>query len=128
MNAPDSRTLFERIGGAEFLDRLVGRFYDKVLDDPVLGPFFAHTSMAKLRMMQKEFLGAMLDGPMRYTGVGLSHAHANRGITLEHYRQFANLFLETLKEEGVAQGDIDQVLDRLNIYADDIRSKTSASG
>ena len=58
----------------------------------------------------------------------LSHAHAGRGISLHHYRIFANHFLETLRSQGVDREDIEGVLDRMNLYADDIRSKTSASG
>jgi hemoglobin len=127
MNKPRP-TLYERLGGQSALAVLVDEFYDRVLADPELAPFFAHTSIEKLRRMQSEFLASMLDGPVQYTGVALSHAHAGRGITLHHYRLFANHFLETLKDRGVAPEDIALVLDRLNLYADDIRSKTSATG
>lgn len=125
---PTAPTLHERLGGQQGLELVVTRFYDRVLTDPELAPFFKNTAMDKLHRMQTEFLGAMLDGPVKYTGVALSHAHAGRGITLHHYRLFANHFLEVLKAFGVAREDIDTVLDRMNLYADDIRSKTSASG
>jgi hemoglobin len=121
-------TLYDRIGGAAALEKIVDRFYDRVLADPELAPFFEHSSMDKLRGMQREFLGAMLGGPMRYTGSSLSQAHAGRGITLSHYRRFADHFLDTLQDMGVAKQDMDEVLDRLNMYADDIRGNAPAGG
>ncbi len=37
-------TVFEWAGGAEAFLRLTEVFYDKVLDDPILAPVFAHMS------------------------------------------------------------------------------------
>lgn len=128
MNDPDDRPLYDRIGGEERLGPLFDRLLARVLADPDLGPFFERMPADRLKSMQSEFLGAMFDGPMQSTGVGLSHIHAGLGITLEHYRRFADLFLETLREEGIDEADVNQVLDRLNIHADDIRGKASASG
>lgn len=127
MNQP-IMTLYDRIGGEPALDRIVDRFYNTVLADPELAPFFRNSSMDKVRCMQREFLGAMLGGPIAYTGASLSHAHAGLGITLDHYRRFMGLFLDTLKAVGVAREDIDEVVDQMNMYADDIRSNTPSSG
>ena len=38
---PKVPTLYEWLGGAEALDRLIARFYEKVPADPLLEPLFA---------------------------------------------------------------------------------------
>ena len=61
-------TLFERVGGEQTIAEVVYNFYERVLADPELKPFFKNTSMDKLRRMQREFFSAALDGPIKYTG------------------------------------------------------------
>ena len=42
------KTLFEQIGGAETVAQLIDQFYDRVLGDEELAPFFEQTSMDRL--------------------------------------------------------------------------------
>ena len=49
------QTLFERVGGKQVIAELIDEFYDRVLVDPELKPFFKDTSVDKLRRMQREF-------------------------------------------------------------------------
>jgi hemoglobin len=58
------QTLFERVGGEQTIRELIHEFYDRVVADPELKPFFINTSMDKLRRMQREFFSAALDGPI----------------------------------------------------------------
>ena len=73
--------LYERIGGEEAIARIVDRFYDRVVADPQLGPFFRATSMDKLRRKQREFFAAVLDGPQSYTGLALTQARMPGGAS-----------------------------------------------
>ncbi len=50
------------------ISEVIDEFYDRVLADPDLKPFFRNTSMDKLRRMQREFFSAALDGPITYSG------------------------------------------------------------
>lgn len=77
----NEQTLYDRIGGAGALARLIDEFYDRVLADPELAPFFAETSMDKQRRMQREFFAAALDGPQTMSDIDLAYAHHGRGIT-----------------------------------------------
>ena len=45
------QTLFERLGGEAAIAELIHDFYDRVLADPELKPFFKHTSIDKLRIL-----------------------------------------------------------------------------
>ena len=60
----NQQTLFERVGGKQAIAELVDKFYDRVVADPELKPFFKNVSMDKIRRMQREFFSAALDGPI----------------------------------------------------------------
>ena len=81
----ENQTLFERIGGKHVIATLIHEFYDRVVADPELKPFFTETSMDKLRRMQRQFFSAALDGPITYTGKPLGHIHHGRGISRHHF-------------------------------------------
>jgi len=64
--AEQTPTLFAWAGGAEALRRLTEVFYDRVLDDPVLAPVFAHMSPDH-RAHVALWLGEVFGGPTTYT-------------------------------------------------------------
>ena len=84
------QTLFARIGGEKPIAELIDDFYDRVLADPELKPFFKNIAMDKLRRMQREFFSAALDGPITYTGKPLGHVHHGRGITKRHFALYVD--------------------------------------
>jgi truncated hemoglobin YjbI len=99
-------SLFEKIGGADALDAAVDRFYEKVLADNELAPFFEGTNMRRMRAMQKGFLSMALGGPVLYSGRDLSRAHAllrERGMGEKHVDKVGSLLLGTLREMEVPE-------------------------
>jgi hemoglobin len=116
------QTLYERVGGEETIEHLVGAFYVRVLADTELEPFFRDTSMEKQRRMQRVFFAVALGGPIEYTGRPLGDAHRGLGITTEHMTRFVGHLLDTLKGVGVDEADTDEIIARINTYADDILS------
>ena len=116
----ESGTLYERLGGEAKMATIIDRFYDRVLADPELEPYFRETSMEALRRMQTEFFGMALDGPQTYTGLSLYRAHSGRGITARHFSRFVSHLIETLKEFGATAKDINAVVSRISIHSDDI--------
>jgi hemoglobin len=123
----ESGTLYERLGGEARIATIIDQFYDRVLADPELEPYFRETPLDTLRRMQTEFFGMALDGPQTYSGLSLSRAHFGRGITSRHFSQFVSHLIETLKEHGVTAKDINAVVARLSIHADDIIGGTTIS-
>jgi len=129
MSAGTERTtLYERIGGQPAVGELIDRFYAKVVADPQLAPFFAHTALDKLRAMQREFFAAALDGPQDYSGLSLAQAHAGRGISSNDFSRYVSHLLETLNELGLPQRDIMAVVDRIATYAGDITGQANEAG
>ena len=121
-------TLFERVGGEQMIAEIVDDFYQRVLTDPELKPFFRNTSIDKLRSMQREFFGAALDGPITYTGKPLSHVHHGRGITKHHFTLFVNHLLDTLRDRGINDQDVTDIINRISTYANEITGDISSAG
>lgn len=125
--------LYLALGGEEGIERLVGKFYERVLADPVLAPFFEHVPMERLKMMQKEFFSQALGGPFFYSGHSLREVHANRGITKEHLRRFVGHLTATLEAAEAELGltlsrqDMDGVHSRIAIEADKITNEATDS-
>ena len=124
----NQQTLFQRVGGERAVAELIDRFYDSVVADPELQPFFENVSMAKLRRMQREFFSAALDGPINYSGRPLGHVHHGRGITKHHFSLYVGHLIDTLQSFAFKERDVQDIISRINTYADEITGDTSSGG
>jgi hemoglobin len=122
------QTLYERIGGEQAIAELIRKFYDRVSDDPELKPFFKNTSMEKLRRMQREFFSAALDGPITYTGRPLGHVHHGRGITKHHFSLYVDHLIHVLHGCEINDQDVQDLIGRINTYADEITGDAGSVG
>ena len=123
-----SDSLFERLGGATGVSRLVDDFYGRVLGDPELRPFFAGVPLDKLLRMQKEFFGAALGGPADYSGQDLARVHFGRGITRTHLTRFVEHLLATMQVHDIDSHSADQVVQRIARYSHDIVGEGQSDG
>jgi hemoglobin len=125
-------SLYERIGGEAAIEALVGEFYQRVLADEMLAPFFAGVSLEKLLTMQKEFFSEALGGPLVYSGRSMREVHAGRGINKRHLRRFTGHLLDVLKAHqetfGLKKKDINAIYSRIAIEADEISGGGTESG
>jgi len=102
-------SLYERLGGAAAVDAAVEKFYTKVLADDRIKHFFDGVEMDAQAKKQKAFLTVALGGPNRYTGRGMTRAHAPliaRGLTDSHFDAVVENLGQTLAELGVGSDDI----------------------
>jgi hemoglobin len=67
--------LYEQLGGFSVVRKLVSDFYDRVLDETDLEPFFDNTDMATLVDHQTKFWAMLLGGPASYTEDQMRHIH-----------------------------------------------------
>ena len=108
------RPLFERLGGEAALMGAVGLFYDKAINDPLVGPFFATLDMEAQTAKQVAFLSRAFDGPDEYRGRDLRTAHArlvrDLGLNGTHFQRIAELLEATLVEMAVPRPLVDEVL------------------
>ena len=123
-----TQSLYERGGGEAGVERLIGNFYERVLADAQLSPFFAGIPMAKLRRMQVEFFTSALGGPLQYSGRPLAHVHHGRGITTAHLRRFTEHLLASLQTLALSQQDIQSIYTRIALDADDVADDAAGLG
>lgn len=117
----ENTTLFERVGGAPFIENLVGDFYGRILSDPELRHFFESISVAHLKKMQAEFFAAALDGPISRTDYDLARIHKPLNITRGHLTRFVDHLIALLTErQAIDQKDAMAIVFRIAIYSNQI--------
>lgn len=103
-------SLYDAIGGRPALVAAVDKFFARLLDDPVLGPFFPGGVDVRHRCFVVTFLGQALGGPERYHGPDLGQAHGHLGITDALFDLTAAHLDATLDELGLPRRLIDRVI------------------
>ena len=102
-------SLYDRLGGFKTVRKAVSDFYDRVLDEDDLSPYFAETDMASLIDHQTKFISALLGGPASYTNDQLRHIHKGKRITAHEFGLVCELLIETLEDHDLEEDDISQV-------------------
>lgn len=107
---PAVAPLCERLGGPAAIAAVVESFYERVLADPELRPFFDGVPMDVLRGSQTRFLVQALGGPSEYRGPSMRHVHARMRITDRHFALVAGHLGATLAAAGASPAVIDEVV------------------
>jgi hemoglobin len=97
-------SVYERIGGEDAILAAANLFYDKVLADAQLAPFFAGLDMSQQVRKQVALMSWAFGGPDKYAYRPLDEAHAGlraRGLNDAHFDAVAGHLADTLKELGV---------------------------
>ncbi|MDX2141911.1 MAG: group 1 truncated hemoglobin [Rhodospirillaceae bacterium] len=98
-------TLLDRIGGDAAVTLAVDRFYDKILADALLAPFFAHSNMEQQRKKQARFLSSVMGGTAVNVDGYMRNAHRryvkDMGLTDRHFDAVAGHLQSTLNDLGV---------------------------
>jgi hemoglobin len=110
MTVTNTPTLFERLGGSASIDLAVDQFYERLLADPDLAPFFDGVPMARQRAHQKAFLAMALGGPDSYQGRSLEEAQTALAIDDHHVDLVAGHLSAVLIDLGVAPELVDEVI------------------
>ncbi|MCO6432495.1 MAG: chemotaxis protein [Deltaproteobacteria bacterium] len=103
-------SLFSRIGGLAAISATVEKFYDKVLADGMLKPFFKKVDMRWLKKQQTDFFVQALGGPANYKGADMKTAHESYPIVARHFERVATHLGDTLRELGVDRALIGEVM------------------
>jgi hemoglobin len=106
-------SLYERIGGEGKVRATVIRMYDKILDDPLLAPFFDSIDVEALRRSQMAFVTYAFGGPSAYHGRALREAHAGsvqKGLSDAHFDRVAQHLQAAMQEAGIAEALVQEAL------------------
>jgi len=103
-------SIYDRIGGAASLEAAVEAFYERVLADRELAPFFRDVNMKALKMRQRTFFAQALGAPVEYRGRDMRSTHAGLKITGRHFTLVAGHLTDTLRTLGVAADTTSEIL------------------
>lgn len=98
--------LFDKYGGMSKLRHVIMSFYDRVLDNDVIGDFFEDVDMAKLVDHQIKFFTMVLGGPAEFADGRLALAHRHLSVTHAQFNEIVVLLEETLVDAGFSNADI----------------------
>ena len=105
-----SLTCFDRAGGFSAVRKIVTDFYDRILDEPTIEPYFADVNMQKLVDHQAKFISQVMGGPTAFSDEALYRVHRPLGITQKDFRTVTTILRETLEDHGIDTDDIADVI------------------
>lgn len=97
--APETASLYDRLGGRPGLERLLSRFYERARNDALLGPIFGahiHDWDSHLQTVAN-FWSNHTGGPVLYRG-GMGR-HLRLGLQPEHFERWLALWRENAEIE-----------------------------
>jgi hemoglobin len=106
--------LYELLGGSVAVNTATLRFYEKVIADPSLAPYFKGLDM---ETQAKKFVGFMtmaMGGPHDYKGADLRKSHerlVRNGMGEGHFDRIVDHLEKTLIEMGVDEDLVQQALE-----------------
>ena len=108
-----SETLFDKYGGVETLTPLVREFYKRIMAIPNLARYFIDTDMEVLIRHQVQFIAVVMGKPAAfYEGMDMGEAHKNARISDRSFEDVIDVLEETLRDFGVEEDDIIEILDK----------------
>jgi hemoglobin len=101
----DTPTLYAWLGGKPALDALLARFYERVAQDALLAPVFAHMSSEHAAHVSA-FIAEVFGGPADYSAQHGGHAnmirhHLGRALDEQKRKRWVDLLCECANELGV---------------------------
>jgi hemoglobin len=92
---------YEAVGGGPAVSAVVNDFYERVLADPQLAPYFDDVDIPTLKRHQVLLVTKVLGGPDNYTGRPLDEAHDGLGITPDDFAAVVGHLAAAMKAAGV---------------------------
>jgi hemoglobin len=113
-------SLYERLGGVDAITAVVRAFDDRAGKDGRINQKFARTNLERLT---KEFVDQLCQdsgGPCTYTGLSMTQAHTNMGVTNGEFDAFMEDLVAVLDDFKVGKAEQDQLLSLLRPMRADI--------
>jgi hemoglobin len=92
---------YETVGGGPAVSAVVNDFYERVLADPQLAPYFDDVDLPTLKRHQVLLVTKVLGGPDNYGGRALAEAHDGLGITSDEFAAVVGHLAAAMKDAGV---------------------------
>ncbi|WP_424830703.1 group I truncated hemoglobin [Ruegeria sp.] len=121
-----SQTIYEKYGGFKTISRIVMHFYDLALDSEQIGDHFDDIEMPRLIDHQTKFVSSLVGGPASFSDDRIETVHRHLNITHEDFDEMGALLTEALAHHGMADADIEIVMDAIESKRSIIVARTAA--
>lgn len=114
--APAMKSLYERLGGAGAIQKVVDEFVGNAAADPKVdftrgGKWQAtDENVSRLKKHLSDFIGTVTGGPEKYVGRDMKTAHKGMGITKEQFEAIAGHLKNALAKFNVNPTDASELL------------------
>ncbi|MFH5801276.1 group 1 truncated hemoglobin [Haladaptatus sp. CMAA 1911] len=108
-----SQSVYREIGGRSAVEVVVADFYDRVLSDERLIPYFDGMDMDELRAHQIQFISSVAGGPVEYSGADMREAHAHLDIDETDFEAVGAHLETALRSNDVSEENIEKVMDEV---------------
>ena len=106
-------SLYAQLGGKANLTAVVEKFYEKMLADPEIKPFFARATMPLVRQRQMQFLTQALGGPADPKNRATQPGHAQLLPDPRHFDRAATHLAMALSEIELSPDLVDSILEHI---------------
>ena len=97
-----STSLYDRLGGAAGIARIVDNVVAAHLENPLVRPRFENVKdLEHLKKMARDFFGAGAGGPEKYAGKDMRAAHKGMNISEQEYLAVMDDTMKALDSEGI---------------------------
>ncbi len=110
---PAAASLFDDLGGASGMDRIVDGAVAAFLSDPRTRDDFDNINPDRLRARLRAFLCQIADGPCRYAGRDMHAAHQGLELTEAKFNAVAEELQQAMEQAGVGYWTQNRLLARL---------------
>lgn len=120
---PKPKSLFDRLGGKEGLEKVVDAFTKNLAANDVTKKRFAKLPKDRLEAMKKKMVDQLCKesgGDCEYTGKSMKDAHKGMKITEAEWNAMVKALHAALEEHGVGETEQSDVLALLAPMRDDI--------
>ncbi len=105
-----SATLFERYGGFAAVSKIVMAFYERLLDDDQVGPYFEDVDLPRLMDHQTKFISTLMGGPASFSDEHLRRVHAQYRISAADFERTNDILASVLLDCGMDEDDVERVM------------------
>jgi hemoglobin len=126
---PAPKTLYERLGGKEGVDKIIASLLANATADADIKKLFAKVTGPKLDNFKKQladFICEKADGGCKYGGKDMKAAHKGMGITDPQWDAFVKDFTLALDENKVGETEKSELFGAIAPLHDDIVEKKAA--
>ena len=116
----DDNSIYSQVGGEAAVRAVVSGFYDRVLADQALAPYFRLKHRKGLEEAQVQFFTQALGGPQIYKGRSMAEAHRDLHITAKNFDRVAEHLKATLDALGVEADITDTIMNTVAPLKGDI--------